>query len=80
MHILMFDIQIKIAPVSQLDREVGFYPNGCGFESCRGRQFLVRGLMRNTIYSVPIGIKGLAREPFTLLLFVGEGLKVNSIH
>jgi hypothetical protein len=32
-------------------------------------------LMRNTIYSVPIWIKGLAREPFTLLLFVGEGLK-----
>jgi hypothetical protein len=49
MHILMFDIQIKIAPVSQLDREVGFYPNGCGFESCRGRQFLVRVLNFDTI-------------------------------
>ena len=72
--------QFRYAPVAQRTRAARFYREGCGFESCQERQFLVRGLMRNTIYSVPIGIKGLAREPFTLLLFVGEGLKVNSIH
>src|SRR5579872_916528 len=26
------------APVAQLDRAGGFYPPGCGFDSCRGRQ------------------------------------------
>ena len=24
------------APVAQLDRADGFYPSGCGFDSCRG--------------------------------------------
>ena len=27
-----------LAPVAQLDRAGGFYPSGCGFDSCRGRQ------------------------------------------
>ncbi len=27
-----------LAPVAQLDRADGFYPSGCTFESCRGRQ------------------------------------------
>ena len=29
-----------LAPVAQLDRAGGFYPSGCGFDSCRGRRFL----------------------------------------
>jgi hypothetical protein len=28
----------RTAPVAQLDRAGGFYPSGCAFESCRGRQ------------------------------------------
>jgi len=24
-----------------LDRAIGFYPSGCGFDSCQRRQFLV---------------------------------------
>jgi hypothetical protein len=27
-----------LAPVAQLDRASGFYPLGCGFDSCRGRR------------------------------------------
>ena len=33
-----------LAPVAQLDRASGFYPLGCGFDSCRGRQVQVRDL------------------------------------
>jgi hypothetical protein len=28
----------RTAPVAQLDRAGGFYPSGCAFESCRGRE------------------------------------------
>src|ERR1700678_3498997 len=27
-----------LGPVAQLDRADGFYPSGCGFDSCRGRR------------------------------------------
>ena len=30
------------APVAQLDRAGGFYPSGCGFDSCRGRRSAVQ--------------------------------------
>ncbi len=30
------------APVAQLDRAGGFYPSGCGFNSCRGRRSAVQ--------------------------------------
>lgn len=33
-----------LAPVAQLDRASGFYPLGCGFDSCRGRKVQVRDL------------------------------------
>ena len=29
---------VGLAPVAQLDRAGGFYPSGCGFDSCRGRR------------------------------------------
>jgi putative hydrolase of the HAD superfamily len=31
-----------VAPVAQLDRADGFYPSGCAFESCRGRNIQCR--------------------------------------
>jgi hypothetical protein len=30
----------SMAPVAQMDRAGGFYPSGCGFDSCRGHQTL----------------------------------------
>ena len=45
----------RLAPVAQLDRADGFYPSGCAFESCRGRQSRVahgdRGLTARRIPS-----------------------------
>src|SRR5665213_2978173 len=32
-----------LAPVAQLDRAGGFYPSGCGFDSCRGRHAASEG-------------------------------------
>jgi hypothetical protein len=45
------------APVAQLDRAGGFYPSGCGFDSCRGRHQAVSSsqLSRHFTMASPCG-------------------------
>ena len=40
LNLILLIIKLN-AFVAQLDRAIGFYPSGCGFDSCQRRQFLV---------------------------------------
>jgi hypothetical protein len=37
---------VSMAPVAQLDRVPDYGSGGCGFDSCRARHFLIKGIKR----------------------------------
>ena len=51
LNLILLIIKLN-AFVAQLDRAIGFYPSGCGFDSCQRRQFLVDDGLTRYVTSV----------------------------
>ena len=45
----------RVAPVAQLDRVSGFEPEGCRFESCRARHFVMPSRC-DVLKRAPVGL------------------------